>query len=313
MIFATILFICSSVAMAQLNSLPRTLVSTKGADTTGCGTQTSPCRTFGVAINQTVIGGEVIAIDSGIYDTFDLALQFPITLSAAPGVHAELGETDGDFRLTVNAPSTAKVAIRNLILLRGASGTGDAIFAKSVGILTIENCTIDGYGGGIDVELATSAHVSISNTTIRNGEIGAYFSTSSGTLKVMIDHCRFENFTGSAFSAYLGHGVAAMDRSRVFVTNSTASGNDGAGFFAGASGSELQADNCQSFGNRDGFLAYGGDHGAGLMMVSNSAAENNSRYGFGQTTSALFYSEGNNTVRRNTTNTSGTITVVAPT
>src|SRR5262245_51193696 len=68
----------------------RVFVSTAGVDSATCGGATSPCRNFNVAIPKTNAGGEVLALDSGVYDSFNVAIAISITLTAAPGVHAEL-------------------------------------------------------------------------------------------------------------------------------------------------------------------------------------------------------------------------------
>jgi hypothetical protein len=49
--------------------------------------------------------------------------------------------------------------------------------------------------------------------------------------------------------------------------------------------------------------------GAGTVTVSNSFVSNNSQFGFHQSGLGKFFSLGNNTVRHNGTNISGTITV----
>src|SRR4030095_12028666 len=63
---------CLLSAISQMYAQSdRTFVSSAGIDSSTCGSQASPCRSFNVAIPNTNSGGEVIALDSGIYDTFN--------------------------------------------------------------------------------------------------------------------------------------------------------------------------------------------------------------------------------------------------
>src|SRR5262245_36750294 len=82
----TICLFCLSQAFAAID---RTFVSTTGADSAGCGAFTSPCRTFASALANTNPAGQVTALDSGLYDSSNIAITFSVTLTAAPGVHAE--------------------------------------------------------------------------------------------------------------------------------------------------------------------------------------------------------------------------------
>jgi len=311
--FILLLIIGISIGKANAQS-DRTYVSTTGADTQSCGTPVAPCRDFGVAIGKTNNGGEVIALDSGLYDPF-LNVTRPITLSAAPGVHAELANNGSqNYLINISAGSTGTVVLRNLYFGKIPSASPLAgIKLTSVSVLMVENCVFDGFGYGMDLEATASTQVSVKNSTFRNGNAGVVAQTTSGVIKVSLDACHFENFTGSASSSYLGHGVMAMQNARIMIKNSVATACDGAGFFVGASGGELEADSCESFGNRDGFLAYGVEYGNGLVIVTNSSATNNTRYGFGQIGGATFYSFGNNMVRRNSTNTFGTMTALSGT
>src|SRR5262245_3916964 len=105
-----IVLMCFVRAQAQSD---RTFVSTHGADNTDCGSSDLPCRSFSFALTKTNPGGEVIALDSGIYDPLNIVISQSVTLTAAPGVHAELSNPliEGD-RINVNAGTGDDVVIR---------------------------------------------------------------------------------------------------------------------------------------------------------------------------------------------------------
>src|SRR5882672_2463978 len=71
----------------------RSAVSVNGSDANPCTTQ-APCRSFGVALSNTVEFGEVIALDSAGYGPF--TINQSVTVSGAPGVHAAITTTSGD-------------------------------------------------------------------------------------------------------------------------------------------------------------------------------------------------------------------------
>jgi hypothetical protein len=71
----------------------------------------------------------------------------------------------------------------------------------------------------------------------------------------------------------------------------------------------MNAEHCVASNNFYGFVAQGVSGGTATMRVARSTATNNTN-GFFQANISTFESLGDNLVRGNTTNTSGTITVV---
>ena len=275
--------LCIGKANAQSD---RTFVATTGTDSTTCGTQTSPCRSFNVALPKTNSGGEVIALDSGIYDNFNV------------GVHAELPG------ITVNTTNDDTIVLRNLYLSRRLEGASDGIKITRVGALHLENCVVHGFTTGINFALNDAADVFIQDTTVRNSIAdGVTFFTNAGLIKASIDNSHFDhNGTGGAYN-----GINVLKRSRVTARDSTASGNGSAGFVV--SGGDLNLENCEAANNRDGVVTQSDSINMGTATVSNSIVTNNSRYGFYQLGGTL-NSLGNNVVRRNGTNILGAINVI---
>jgi hypothetical protein len=305
-VFALILtFLCFAEANAQLD---RSFVSTIGVDSGTCGATTAPCRSFNGALGRTNAGGEILALDSGIYDTTTIFVDKSVTLAAAPGVHAELyNSSTTSNRITINGSTTDTVILRNLFIVSKAGNTGSyGVAVYNVGTLQIENCVIDRFSEGMSVSLTNSAQIFIKDTTIKNSSASAVeFYTSAGLLKVSVENSHFDhNGTAGSFP-----GVYVVQKGRVTMRGSTANGNSGVGFLVG--GGDLNLENCEASNNEDGGItAESGSGFFGTATVSNSIFTNNINYGIRQFGNGVFNSLGNNVVRRNGTNTVGTITSI---
>ena len=294
--------ICCAEAFAQLD---RSFVATTGTDTEACGDQSSPCRDFNAALSRTNGGGEVIALDSGIYALTNITITKSVTLTAAPGVHADLYNTTDFNRITVDTGGGGLVVLRNLYIIGKPGATnGYGVGVTHVGNLQIENCVIDRFSEAIGSNgMSGSALFFVKDTVLKNSiSSGVEINTTSGLVRAVFDHCQFlNNGTGGAN----GDGLTVSARGRVNVRNSVAVGNFGAGFLT--IWGDLSIDSCESSNND--FGVYAGDTATndGTVTVSNSLVTNNSSYGFRQSGNGVFQSLGNNTVRHNGTNTVGQI------
>ena len=296
------------VVLAQAQS-DRTFVSAHGSDNSDCGSSDLPCRTFAFALGKTNAGGEVIALDSGIYDNSSIFITKSMTLSAAPGAHVELFNTNGNG-INVSAATSDTVVVRNLYLSRqsGADTTTTGFLVNSVGTLHIENCVVSGFGTGINIDVSASLQSSIQDTIIRDSSlVGIFVAPSAGVTRVSIDRCRLQNTAPGAFA----DGLQVFAHARVTVRDSTASGNTGAGFRA--RGGDMNIENCQISNNDVGVAVSTLNTDTPTVTVSNSIVTNNRSFGFQQSNTGVFHSLGNNVVRRNGTNTAGTITVITGT
>lgn len=295
--------IAAIAASAQMHN---TFVASTGSDNTDCGSRELPCRDFNYALTKTNGGGIVTALDSGIYALTNVSIDKSVTLVAAPGVQAELFNTDVNDRIRINAGDNALVILRNLYIAGQSGGTNAyGIGVYSVGKLQIENCVIDRFSEGIGTGLLSGAQFFIKDTIIKNSlSNGTTLTTSSGLLRATIDHCQFvhNGTTGT------GHGVNVLQKSRVDIRESVSSDNAGDGF--SVTDGDLTLDSCTASHNADGVSVAP----FGKVIVSNSFVTNNSHYGFQQFQGGTFNSLGNNTVRSNATaNTTGTINVVSGT
>jgi hypothetical protein len=129
-----------SSASAQAS---RTWVSGVGDDANPC-SRTAPCRSFAGAIGNTVVGGEINAIDSGPYGT--VSINKSITIDGN-GHHASiLGSASAG--ITVNAAPSDKVIIRDLringVRRTIASGLSGIRFFTG-GTLRVQNTVVFGF------------------------------------------------------------------------------------------------------------------------------------------------------------------------
>ena len=263
-----------------------------------------PCRNFNAAIGVVLAGGEVVALNSGGYGA--TTINKAVTLTSPLGVYAAITAlTAGSSAITVSAPGTT-VVLRGLTLTGLGGETG--INVTSVGNLHVEGCVISGFSSrGINVNLtADGSYIFIKDTITRNnGNAGVSITTTIGTVKASIDNCRSER--------NLAFGFFAANNSLVTINRSVASGNGNYGFwaygnFSGAT-AQLNCEECVASNNDYGFYVLGLSGGVATIRVADSTATNNT-YGFFRDTGGLFESLGNNLVRGNGTNTSGTITIV---
>jgi len=292
--------VCSQPANAQSD---RTFLSVHGVDSPTCGAIDSPCQTFNVAITNTNPKGEVIALDSGVYVSPDIGISKSITLTAAPGAHVELYHT----AVLVILSGDTNVTLRNLSVSGGSGLQNRAIqVAGSSGTVSIDHCVVSGAtGDGIDFETTGTVQSFIRDTTVTDTGEGLVVAPSAGLLKASVEHCRFENNSGE--------GLRVNSFCRITARESVSSGNE-LGFVL-AGGSDLTLDRCEASNNRTGVLVQDNivaSSRTGEATISNSVVTNNSDRGLWQI-SGVTQSAGNNIVRHNGTNTSGTITVISGT
>jgi hypothetical protein len=229
-------------------------------------------------------------------------------LAAAPGAHVELSNNDfSSPRITINAQTSDTVALRNLYLSVQGDNANDGISVMRVGTLQVENCVIDGFG--IRITLNAAGYIFISDTTVRNSNgYGIEFNSSAGVTRASVEHCRLEN---NGRKTSFGGGLGVNSNAKVTVRDTIAAGNY-VGFDALLG--DLNIEHCEASNNTSaGVIARSNSEaGTAAVTISNSIVTNNPN-GFVQSGNGVFHSLGNNVVRRNGTNTSGTISVVSGT
>jgi hypothetical protein len=229
-------------------------------------------------MGQAAEHGEVVVIRSGSYAGATVTKS--IKLNGASGVVAFSAQP-----ITVNAPS-ATVLIRGLTLKAVTPGTGTGILVQDVGSLFLENDVIDGWDVGVRQQNA--GEVFIKDSIIRNNQTGFWATTG----KASLDNVRL---TGN------NTGIRA-EAPDVSVRGSMISGSAATGI-AADSGASVTVEKCQIADNAGSGIAV---DGGATARVSRSVVSGN---GIGlQNVGGDLFVYGNNAVRGNTTNTSGTIT-----
>ena len=199
---------------AMAAAAQRTFVASTGNDVNAC-TLALPCRSFGVAIAQTLAGGEVIVLDSAGYGP--ATISQPVSIIAPPGIYAGVSVFSGTG-LTVSA-GAGKVTLRGLSInsLNAAATVGISFLSGTA--LYLDNLTITNFPtAGISASVAASSGLFLTNSSIHDNGKGAALGASSGILTVSIESTLFaRNGTGAAF----GDGTAGTVHASTFSGGTT--------------------------------------------------------------------------------------------
>jgi len=264
----------------------RTFVSASGSDAGDCSLQTTPCRNIAAALPQTAADGEVIILSPGEYETATLTITKGIKITSPSGTVAFIRQP-----ITINAGG-AKVVLRGLTLK--GTGAGNGVTLTAADSLSIEDSTIDRWAAGLRLNNASASRVSVLNTIVRNNTAGLLDTGASASNRVAISDSRFER-NGNGLEILAG---------TFQVKDSTFSGNTASGIVAGPGVADIQ---------RSAFSL----NAVGLSTLSGGTARIGRSHVFGNTTGlsaaggSTLASFGTNIIRRNGTNTTGTISAVA--
>jgi hypothetical protein len=252
--FLFCLFLGSFLAFATTPAsaqATRTWISGVGDDANPC-SRTAPCKTFAGAISKTAAGGEIDALDPGGFGA--LTITKAITLDGGGGQVASI-LVSGTPGITVAAGATDVVIIRNLringILQTGAGGTNGINFVSGR-MLSVENCTIFGFGtAGIGVSTSANATLNVTNSNITNAANGISFAPAGGAVVSEIDHTTIQKLSSNGITSSAGSVF-------VTVTNSNILNAAGTGINAGAAGAVLSVDSSSVSSNNTAFATTGG-------------------------------------------------------
>ena len=280
----------------------RTWVSQSGTDSGNC-PKSAPCQTFNYAMTQTIAGGEVVALDSGGFGPATITKS--ISLIGDYGIFAGISPVVLQG-ITIAAGNTDRVILRGLNLEgKGLGSNLNGIEATNFGSLYIENCKINGFGGGSSVGInlaptgAVPHFVSIKNTEVRNHTTVGIAITGpggAGSLNAVIEGSRIEK-NGA-------HGIAAF-QAVVTVRDSVVSSNTGVGMQITASGGSTITE----VNVVDSTVSHNGSHGLSTnapastgssFRLTNTAIDNNGGCGVFQAAPAAVYTVGNNLINGNT-------------
>ena len=302
--------ICTAAVVAALAGIPaqaaqRAFVASTGSDAntaTSCG-PTTPCRSFTAAHSVVDPSGEIVALDAAGYGAVTITKS--VTITANPGVFAGIAASSGNA-VTIATPSV-NVILRGLNI--NAVGASFGVNMTNGSSLSVENCVISNFGTGIAV-MDTSARVRIIDTLIRGNGIGILLqngpiatiagvrsiansvhgiqvqgTTATTTLATIHDSVLSDNSLGGIYTRSLDAGAAV----RVAVTRTVASYNSAGIAVDASTGLMSLVLNGNTVTQNLAGVPY-----VGVFAGPGSAVE----------------TTGNNTVRQNGTDVTGTVTPV---
>jgi Right handed beta helix region len=286
-----------------------TYVASGGSDAGAC-PRTAPCRTVNYALTQTVAGGTVVVLDSGVYQPF--SINKSVSIVAEPGGYSQINVAGGGSGVTVNALSSDTVVLRGLAL-KGSPSSTNGIDAVSGATLEVENCVISGFGSSGIYYSGSTGSLLVRDTTVSkclngisidgigaNGAGGRF--DPSLNLPATIEHCLVENNS---------YGILAKDNVNVTVRDSVVTHNI-KGFTAIGSSeftvAFLAIGNCVATNNDVGIYGFGatGNNGGASILLSNSTVTGNKK-GLVADQGSVIRTRQNNTVELNGTDTAGFI------
>jgi hypothetical protein len=302
-------FVVAAKPAQAVGNYAVTYVANNGNDSYNCSSTATPCRSFQGALDQTANYGEIDCLNTGYY-TSGVTISQSVTIDCAGGVGSSIGN------IIVNGADIV-VRLRNLSF-NGEGFGSDAVDAKNMAALYIENCVITNfdYGNaaneppfiGIKFEPSVNAQLFVTNSIISNNGYSGSGSVSGGiyvvpmsgvTAQVSIDR---SEISGNIF------GIVADGTSggtvRAIISDSVVSGNTEDGIAALSSGSPVWVlvDQTKVSGNGFGIA----DSGGGSELLARNISVFGNVIGLHANDGGTLYSYGNNSINGNTTN--GTFT-----
>lgn len=265
------LVIYPCVAPAPARAGVVSFVSGKGVDAGTCSAITSPCKTLAFALSKTSAGGEIKALDAADYGPATITQS--VTIFGVEGASVFLNAA-GDG-IVVNAGSTGVVNLIGLSFDGFGAGTR-GVLLNSAATIKIKNCIFRRWGqNAIKLAPTSAAKAYLENITIvRGGNVAVLFEpVAPATIDSAVS--RFSSIDSLV-------ALQARAGSKVTVEDSVANHNTVNGFIVD-SGAQLRLARTTAVGNING-----------VSVTAGGAAE----------------SAGDNFIRGNTTNISGTLTNV---
>ena len=286
------------LALADLaHAAPRAFVSSGGNDLNAC-TFAAPCRSFQVAHNNVDPNGEIVALDAAGYG--GVTITKSVTITANPGFYA--GSAAGSGAAVTIATPGVNVVLRGLNF--NGIGGNNAVMMTAGDSLTIENCVISNFlGPGVDI---SSGMLRVVGTVFRGNAVGIAVTNGAQV-----------NVAGSTFIGNLGFGgiysvnSTASTTQRVNVVDTTFTGNYLATYTRAndaAANSITTISRSSAIGNQFGFTGEGSAGGTVITSMSYSNATGNSSSGVYQAGTTVFQTLGNNHIRQNGVDVTGTLT-----
>jgi hypothetical protein len=320
---AALLF--SGAAPAQLF---RAYLAIDGNDANPC-TLAQPCRLLPAALNAVGSGGEVWMLDSANYNTSPVNVTKSVSILAVPGVVGSVVAAGGPAILVETAGVNVK--LRNLVIvpLPGPAAS-DGIALTSGAVLTVEGCLVENIAGnGISAQgvatvrivdsvirdngahgvlLRNNVVATISRSIIsRNTTSGVWIEGNSAATSTAVDIA--DSVVEGSSTGVLAYSVHATAVVKASISGSRLLRNGGAAGVqsdVGASAT-LAVTGTTVASNFNGVSST--NFGAKLLLSSSTIAGNSGTGVFAST--GVAESIGNNAVRNNGTNVTGTLTIIS--
>ena len=318
----------ATLAPAAHAQLFRAYLAPYGNDANSCQLAT-PCRLLPAALNAVQDGGEIWILDSANYNTAPVGITKSVKILAVPGALGSVVATGGNA-IDISTPGV-KVALRNLVIVPlPGTGGNNGISMTAGSSLTLEQCVVAGLPGS-GVVVTGGASVRVVDSTFRDNAAHGLYVTGGAGLTVTRAVISGNGIFGIGVNATAGTTTVAD------IADSTIDGNS-QGVVAGTGDASaivtVSVKDSRVVRNQaNGIVAQSIPGGPLALSASGNMVANNGGYGIlssfagskvwavGNTVSgnfaglvndgATFESAGNNAVRNNTIDASGTITVVA--
>jgi len=278
-VFATMVLAFMLIGAAPCHAQTHKYVASFGDDANGCDIS-APCRTFGRAVSQSGLYGEVSCLDAGIVDTAVVSISSSITIDCT-GFPAVVSFVT----IKANGPADFfTVTLRNLTISPlGSASTQPGIDVQSGGAVSVENCVIadqvNAYSfnnDNIGIHIAPTsgtAKVFVIDSVVKNngrsnvGGGGIVIKpASTAVADVTIERTKIENNVYGFFATSANGGTI-----RGVVRDSVVSGNSAFGITALGSAAKLLIENTTVTRNQYGLVA---ENGASVLVSHSSMALN---------------------------------------
>jgi hypothetical protein len=178
------LFLTVMCLAAPAQAHPVTYVSGKGNDQYDCFSPTTPCRSFQRAVNQTVAGGEVKALDPADYGPVTIRKPISITGVEDAGINMTNMTSAGGEAIEIEINSTGGINLSNLILDGGGKAAfGIVLTTLSAPSMTIKHCTVRNFTKlGIEIGSIGGVKFLIKDTVSTQNGTGILITGGVGTL-----------------------------------------------------------------------------------------------------------------------------------
>ncbi len=270
-----------AVVAVHASAAQRTFVASNGNDLNACSI-TFPCRSFGRAITQTDVSGEIVALDSAGYGP--VTVNKTVSIIAPPGIYAGISVFSGADGIVVNGPGI-RVKLEGLSI--NGQGGARGINNLNSSLLSVVRCSVSNMAlSGITSAVAGSVVEITDTTAAKNG--GQGLATFGAGTTITVVRSQFNNnanggiLIGNGAIASIADSVAnangttgiqvsasAGSTTRASVSRSVVSGNslDGATADGVAAGGTATLDIAQSTVQHNAGLGVGATSGGGTSSV----------------------------------------------